>query len=69
MFATVLLNYHIGHFCSVKMEDLALVYIYLCLVVCVWYDVLCHFIVVGRCIFIDIDRFRLCSLIIVFCCV
>ena len=30
-----------------------------CLVVCVWCDVLCHFVVVGRCIFIDIDLFFL----------
>jgi len=43
-------------FCSVKTEDLVLVYIW-CLVVCVWCDVLCHFVAVGRCIFIDIDRF------------
>jgi len=27
-----------------------------CLVVCVWCDVLCRFVVVGRRIFIDIDR-------------
>jgi len=40
-----------------------------CLVVCVWCDVLCHFVVVGRRIFIDIDCYLLCFVIIVFSCV
>jgi len=40
-----------------------------CLVVCVWCDVLCRFVVVGRLIFIDIDRYPLCFVIIVFSCV
>ena len=40
-----------------------------CVVVCVWCDVFCRLVVVGRLIFIDIYRFLLCSLIIVFSCV
>ena len=42
-----------------------------CLVVCVcvWCDVLCHFVVVGSRIFIDTDRYLLCFVIIVFACV
>ena len=36
-----------------------------CLVLCVWCDVLCRFVVGGRCIFIDIDGFLLCFVIIV----
>ena len=30
-----------------------------CIVVCVWFDVFCRFIVVGRCILIDFDRYLL----------
>jgi len=37
-----------------------------CLVVCVWCEVLCRSVVVGRCILIDIRRFLLCLVIIVF---
>ena len=40
-----------------------------CIVVCVWCDVFCGFVVVGRCILIDIDRYLLCFMIIVFVCV
>ena len=40
-----------------------------CLVVCVWCDVLCRFVALGRCIFIDIERFLLCFVIFVFSCV
>ena len=40
-----------------------------CIVVCVWCDVFCRFVVVGRCILIDIDRYLLCFVIIVFVCV
>ena len=40
-----------------------------CIVVCVWCDVLCRFVVVGRCILIDIDRYMLCFVITVFVCV
>ena len=36
----------------------------MCFVVCVWCDVFCNFVVVGRPIFTDIDRFILCFLII-----
>ena len=39
-----------------------------CIVVCVWCDVLCCFVVVGRRILIDIDRYLLCFVIIVFVC-
>ena len=57
--------------CSVKTEDFGVSVHLWCLVVCVcvWCDVLCCFVVVGRCIFIDIDRFLLCFVIIVFSCV
>ena len=37
-----------------------------CTVVCVWCDVLCRFVVVGRHILIDIDRHLLCFVITVF---
>ena len=40
-----------------------------CIVVCVWCDVFCRFVVVGRCILIDIDAYLLCFVIIVFVCV
>jgi len=53
-------------FCSAKMEDLALVKIY-----GVWwcvFGVMC-FVVLGRCIFIDIDHYLLCFMITVFSCV
>jgi len=40
-----------------------------CLVVCVWCDVLCRFVVVGRRIFIDIDHYLLFFVIIVLLCV
>ena len=40
-----------------------------CLVVCVWCDVFCRFVVVGRCILIDFDRYLLCFVIIVCACV
>ena len=40
-----------------------------CTVVCVWCDAFCRFVVVGRCILIDIDRHLLCFVIIVFVCV
>ena len=40
-----------------------------CIVVCVWCDVFCRFVVVGRRILIDIDRYLLCFMIIVFVCV
>ena len=41
-----------------------------CLVVCAWCDVLCRFVVVGRRISVDIDRYGLFGfLIIVFSCV
>ena len=40
-----------------------------CTVVCVWCDVFCRYVVVGRCILIDIDRYLLCFVIIVFVCV
>ena len=61
----MLLNYHIGRFVlgisvSVNLK---------CLVVCVWCDMLFRFVVVGRCIFVDIDRYLLCFVIIVFSCV
>ena len=39
------------------------------LVVCVWCDVFCRFVVVGRCILIDFDRYLLCFVIIVCACV
>ena len=39
------------------------------LVICVWCDVLCRFVVVGRLISIDMDRYFLCFVIIVFACV
>jgi len=55
--------------CSVKTEDFGVSVRLWCLVVCVWCDVLCCFVVVGRCIFIDIDRFLLCFVIIAFSCV
>ena len=37
-----------------------------CTVACVWCDVFCRYVVVGRCILIDIDRYLLCFVIIVF---
>ena len=37
--------------------------------VCVWCDVLCRFVVVGRRILIDNDSYLLCFVIIVFVCV
>ena len=40
-----------------------------CIVVCVWCDVFCGFVVVGRRILIDIDRYLLCFVTIVFVCV
>ena len=45
------------------------VFLTLPLVVCVWCDVFCRFVVVGRCILIDIDRYLLCFVITVFACV
>ena len=36
---------------------------------CVWCDVLCRLVVVGRCILIEFDRYLLCFVIIVFVCV
>ena len=39
------------------------------MVVCVWCDVFCRFVVVGRCILIDIDRYLLSFVITVFVCV
>jgi len=35
-----------------------------CIVVCVWCDVFCRFVVVGRRILIDTDRYLLCFVII-----
>ena len=55
--------------CSVKTEDFGASVHLWCLVVCVWCDVLRRFILVGRCIFIDIDGFLLCFVVIVFSCV
>ena len=52
--------------CSVKTEGFGVSVNLWCLVVCVWCDVLCRFVVVGRCIFIYIDRFLLCFAITVF---
>jgi hypothetical protein len=52
--------------CSVNTKDFGISVHLWCLVVCVWCDVLCRFVVVGRCIFIDIDRFLLYFVIIVF---
>ena len=40
-----------------------------CVVVCVWCDVFCRLVVVGRCILLDFDRYLLCFVIIVFVCV
>ena len=40
-----------------------------CIMVCVWCDVFCRFVVVGRCILIDFDRYLLCFVITVFVCV
>ena len=40
-----------------------------CIVVCVWCDVFCRLVVVGRCILIDFDRYLLCFVTIVFVCV
>ena len=40
-----------------------------CIVVCVWCDVFCRFVAVGRRILIDIDRYLLCFVITVFVCV
>ena len=37
-----------------------------CRVVCIWCDVFCRFVVVGRRILIDIDRYLLCFVIIMF---
>jgi len=37
-----------------------------CVVVCVWCDVFCHLVVVGRCILIDFDRYLLCFVTILF---
>ena len=34
-----------------------------CIVVCVWCDVFCRFVVVGRCILIDIDHYLSCFVI------
>ena len=55
--------------CSVKTECFGVSVNLWCFVVCVWCDVLCRFVVVGRSIFIDIDRFLLCFVIIVFSCI
>jgi len=52
--------------CSVKMWDFGVSVHLWCLVVCVWCDVLCRFVLVGTCIFIAIDRFLLYIVIIVF---
>jgi hypothetical protein len=40
-----------------------------CIALCVWCDVFCRFVVVGRRILIDIDRYLLCFVITVFVCV
>ena len=37
--------------------------------VCVWCDVFCRLVVVGRCILIDFDRYLLCFVTIMFVCV
>ena len=39
-----------------------------CMVGCVWCDVFCRFVVVGRCILIDFDRYLLCFVTTVFVC-
>jgi len=52
--------------CSVKTEDFGVSIHLWCLVLCIWCDVFCRFVVIGRCIFIDIDRFLLSFVIIVF---
>ena len=54
--------------CSVKTDDLALVQIY-GVQWCVWCDVFCRFVVVGRRILIDFDRYLLRFVVIVFVCV
>ena len=55
--------------CSVKMDVLAISVPLRCIVVCVWCDVFCRFVVVGRRILVDIDRYLLCFVITVFACV
>ena len=65
----MLLHYHIGRFFFCKDGGLSVSVNLWCLVVCVWCDVFCRFVVVGRRIFIDIDRYLLCFVIIVFSCV
>ena len=52
----MLLHYHIGRFFFCKDGGLSVSVNLWCLVVCVWCDVFCRFVVVGRRIFIDIDR-------------
>ena len=47
-------------FCSVKTDVLANSVPLRCVVVCVWCDVFCRLVVVGRCILIDFDRYLLC---------
>ena len=46
--------------CSVKTDVLAISVTLRCVVVCVWCDVFCRLVVVGRCILIDFDRYILC---------
>ena len=65
----MLLNYHIRRFFFCKDGGFSVSVNLWCFVVCVWCDVLCRFVVFGRRIFIDIDRYLLCFVIIVFCCV
>jgi hypothetical protein len=46
--------------CSVNTDVLAINVNLRCIVVCVWCDVFCRLVVVGRCILIDFDRYLLC---------
>jgi len=55
-------------FCCVKTGGFSISVNLWCLVVCVWCDVLCRFVVVGRHIFIDIHCYLLCFVIITFSC-